>query len=244
MPSGRSSLSGLNDWNHETTSLKAAQYNLITATPMFNKGADLKGLLCFLWPHGPCEGGPGIGDYAAAKHRLCNGRPLSVQDLRDHKHLLQADTSHNLTKNLAGQQMNAETASDLLEHRQKLPQLRVPSDVKQADAFIGEGSGPRKRAHIEDPDPEATPQQVAPPQAEPANQPQQNVPPVQQQPMQAQQPFIFQAAVQPPPAEPVVPAGRPKKKGQKRTGKKSEPIPLVGIIDDTTETFDKPISIR
>lgn len=37
---------------------------------------------------------------------------------------------------------------------------------------------------------------------------------------------------------------RPKRKGQKRVGKKTEATPLAGMIDETSGAFDKPVLVR
>lgn len=39
-------------------------------------------------------------------------------------------------------------------------------------------------------------------------------------------------------------SGKPKKKGQKRIGKKTEPQPLVGMFDESSGAYDKPVSVR
>ena len=88
------------------------------------------------------------------------------------------------------------------------PQLPQSTSV---DAFLGEGSGPYKRAHID----------------ESVQQPQ------QQQPQSGQQPYQFQAA-----------DDRPKRKGQKKVGKRTEPQPLVGLFDDKLGKYDLPVSVR
>ena len=88
----------------------------------------------------------------------------------------------------------------------------------KANTFYGEGSAPNKRPHIEEepsPSTQGTVQQ-------PAGIPQ----------MSAGSPYQFQAV-----------AERTKKKGQKRTGKKTEPQPLVGMMNETG-AYDKPLSIR
>lgn len=79
--------------------------------------------------------------------------------------------------------------------------------IAAANAFYGEGSGPRKGAHIDHLVLE-----------NPANMPK----PLPQ----------FQVGVK---------AG---KKGQKRVGKKTEPQPLVGMINESNRTYDRPISMR
>lgn len=99
-----------------------------------------------------------------------------------------------------------------LEHEYQL-------EAKAAEANYGEGSGPNKRPHVEEPQPPQPPQQ--------AQQAQQ----VPQQ--QSQQPYQFQAA-----------DGRTKRKGQKKTGKRTEPQPLVGMFNDALGKYDSPVSIR
>ncbi|KAL8795800.1 MAG: hypothetical protein Q9182_007483 [Xanthomendoza sp. 2 TL-2023] len=86
--------------------------------------------------------------------------------------------------------------------------------------MYGEGSGPNKRPRGEPEAPPVSP--LTPPQAPnpPASQP------------QPQFPF------------PVTEPTRDKKKGQKRTGKRAEPLPLVGMMNDTQGSFKKPVSIR
>lgn len=39
-------------------------------------------------------------------------------------------------------------------------------------------------------------------------------------------------------------ANRPKRKGQRRVGKKTEATPLAGMIDEISGVFDKPVSVR
>ena len=41
-----------------------------------------------------------------------------------------------------------------------------------------------------------------------------------------------------------IPVNRPKRKGQRRVGKKTEAIPLAGMIDEISGAFDKPVSVR
>ncbi len=54
-----------------------------------------------------------------------------------------------------------------------------------------------------------------------------------EQPRQTQQPAPFQASDE-----------RPKRKGQKRVGKRFEPQPLVGLFNDAAGRYHSPISIR
>lgn len=102
------------------------------------------------------------------------------------------------------------------------------ADIKAADVFYGESSGPNKRPHTKEPPAQSgTP---APPPWSPINKPQQPAP---QQPMPVapdQNYFPFQAGAP------------PKKKGQKRVGKKVEPMPLVVQMNDLG-AFNKAISI-
>ena len=98
-------------------------------------------------------------------------------------------------------------------------------EAKMANTFYGEGSGPSKRPHFEE-EPTQSTQGTVQQQFQ------------QQQPTGLQQvpggiPYQFQAV-----------GDRPKKKGQKRTGKKTEPQSLVGMMDDSTGAYDKPMSIR
>lgn len=104
-----------------------------------------------------------------------------------------------------------------------LPVVSVDA-TEAAEAFLGEGSGPNKRARAEDEEP---PAKQAPSL--------QQKPPVQQQAQPPQQhPYQFQAATE----------ERPKRKGQKRVGRKIEPQPIVGMFNDTLGKYDAPISIR
>lgn len=99
----------------------------------------------------------------------------------------------------------------------------VPAtETKAVEAFYGEGSGPNKRPHVEEiPEPVQNQQPPQPPQ-----QPTQAVP----------GPVPFQTATD------TVPQP-PKKKGQRRVGKRVGPMPLVGQMDDFG-SFNGPISIR
>ncbi|KAL8845914.1 MAG: hypothetical protein Q9221_008958, partial [Calogaya cf. arnoldii] len=84
-----------------------------------------------------------------------------------------------------------------------------------AQAFYSESSGPNKRPFIEQiPQPDQSGQL--------SSQPQPGAP------------FQFQSSDN----------TRDKKKGQKRTGKRAEPTPLVGLLDKRTGNMDSPISIR
>lgn len=42
----------------------------------------------------------------------------------------------------------------------------------------------------------------------------------------------------------AIPQGRKTKKPQKQVSKKSDPQSLVGMFDDASETYEKPISVR
>ena len=98
---------------------------------------------------------------------------------------------------------------------------RAQSDA--AEVFYDETSGPGKRPRVEEiPD---DPVAAGPGQA-PVQQPQQS-----QQTHQPQ--VVFQAA-----------DNRPKVKAKKRVGKKAEPMPLVGLFDELTGSFDAPVSVR
>lgn len=144
------------------------------------------------------------------------------------------------------------------------------ADVKvsqaHSDAFLGEGSAPNKRAHVEEEVPESSQQasrrrqekQPERPQSTPT-EPQQFVPQQQQyQPPMMQshtgmnQGPSFQQQVPPtqaipqPQQQPAAQAAqeeeRPKRKGRKRTGKKVDPQPLVGMFNGTQ--YENPVSVR
>lgn len=74
------------------------------------------------------------------------------------------------------------------------------------ETFLGEGSGPNKRAHVEDA-PE-TPAQAVPTMTQ------------------------FQAGA------------RDRKKPSKKVGKRANPQPLVGMLDEKSGVYDRPVSIR
>ncbi|SLM37975.1 Ribonuclease H-like domain [Lasallia pustulata] len=101
-------------------------------------------------------------------------------------------------------------------------------NVNSTEAFLGEGSGPNKRPHVEEAIPPIVPLASRPP-----------VPPATFQPgTSTNQGFFF-------PGIPVQKENeRPKKKGQKRTGKAATIAPLVGLIDEDTGFVDKPTSVR
>ena len=112
--------------------------------------------------------------------------------------------------------------------------------IPEVEAFLGESSGPNKRAHVED---EPVPNQPQPSQ----------VP--NQMPQAAQLPLPNQVPVQPPVAPPWLPNPsmapsfpfqaeneRIKLKGKKRVGKKSEPQPLVAMFNG--QQYDSPVSVR
>lgn len=80
-------------------------------------------------------------------------------------------------------------------------------EAASANAFYGEGSGARKRQHMDV-------STLENPGVLPFNPPQ------------------FQAGA------------KTGKKGQKKVGKKAEPQPLVGMINESTGAYDKPVSIR
>lgn len=128
-----------------------------------------------------------------------------------------------------------------------------PADAKSAEAFLGEGSGPNKRPHVEEV-PEQPPQtgMNSGPQQEPQPLPEQRFHAGPQQfPAAAQapaplpnQPVYFQAAPQQPSAAPQAGEDRPKQKGKKRVGKKTEPQPMVGLFNESLGKYDQPVSIR
>ncbi len=119
---------------------------------------------------------------------------------------------------------------------------QAPSaETKAAEAMLGEGSGPNKRAHVEeavDPTLQAGPslrQQGK--QPDPRFQQQIPVPqiPVPQQPQ-------YYVPQQPSTGAMEDEEQRPKRKAKKRTGKKVEPQPLVGMFNGTS--YENPVSIR
>ena len=129
-----------------------------------------------------------------------------------------------------------------------------------AEAFYGEGSGPNKRPHIEIEEGPKNQEQAQPQQSQafqPPNQPFVPPPAFEQPPpwqvpqfTQPQQPSMSQGPpffMQPPQAQ--APMGQPnqaqvlKKKGGKRTARKGEPQPLVGLYDKLGK-YESPISIR
>ena len=134
----------------------------------------------------------------------------------------------------------------------------TPADSHAVDTNLGESSGPNKRARVEDenipPIQEANSVPRPQPYRQPAQQqpqvpPQANVnqPPFQAMPAPAQQSFPQpMPASQMPQPSVQIPAvdDRPKRKGQKRVGKKIEPQPLVGMFNDLIGKYDSPVSIR
>ena len=88
-----------------------------------------------------------------------------------------------------------------------------------AEAFIGKGSGPNKRAHIEDVADPVVPPAAFRPTASTARDLPQDIP-VQEE------------------------DECPKRKGQKRAGKVATIAPLVSLINDETGAMDKPTSVR
>ncbi len=105
--------------------------------------------------------------------------------------------------------------------------------AKMANTFYGERLGPNKRPHTEEESTQSTHGIIQQPSQQPSQQQ-----PSQQHPtgfpqMTGNQPLQFQAV-----------GDRPKKKGQRKIGKRIEPQPLVGMLDETTEAYDKPLSIR
>lgn len=122
--------------------------------------------------------------------------------------------------------------------------------------FLGEGSGPNKRAHVED---EAESSQQAS-QSRREKQPEERFPPAPQQSQQLPQNAVPVPQQQPPPQQQgptpqgiPTPAqsyqppatteeGRPKRRGRKRVGKKAEPQPLVGMFNGVQ--YDSPVSVR
>ena len=113
---------------------------------------------------------------------------------------------------------------------------RGSPDVKHVEVMLGEGSGPNKRAH-RDESIESNTQTQQNSGAERTPNPQQ--PPAFQPGSSTGQPFFFQGIPAMPPAEP-----RPKKKGQKRTGKTATITPIVGLMDEETGFLDRPMSVR
>ena len=124
--------------------------------------------------------------------------------------------------------------------------LSQPPEVNLLEANYGEGSGPNKRPHMEE-QPTSRPQ--VQPQQNPGNQmpgplPYQNPVP---QPQQASGP----PQQNPGPSNPAYPTfpfqanteDRTKQKGKKRVGKRSEPQPLVGLMNDQG-SYDSPVSVR
>ena len=95
-------------------------------------------------------------------------------------------------------------------------------EAKMVNAFYDEGSEPNKRSHTE----EQVPQPVQPSQqqfSQSSEFPQ----------MSSELSYQFQAT-----------GKRPKKKSLKRIGKKTESSPLIGMLDEITEAYDKPLFIR
>ncbi|SLM39631.1 Zinc finger, CCHC-type [Lasallia pustulata] len=95
-------------------------------------------------------------------------------------------------------------------------------NVNSTEVLLGEGSGRNKRAHVETP--ALVTQPVVPP-ARPGTA--------------AGQGFAFQGM-----PDPQGGVERPKKKGQKRTGKAATINPLVELINEDTGFVDKPTSVR
>ena len=136
--------------------------------------------------------------------------------------------------------------------------------VEVAEANLGEGSGPNKRAHVEDePLPDqprpATKRQVPEPLLPNNIQLPNQVPQAAQLPLPNQIPQHTQVPLptqtgmnQAPPLMPNPSAAFPfpfqaenertKMKGRKRVGKKSEPQPLVGMFNG--QQYDSPMSVR
>lgn len=113
--------------------------------------------------------------------------------------------------------------------------LETGADSKALMTYYGEGSGPNKRPHVDE---EATTSQASQPTLQ-GSQPNQAQQQTQQQPGQdqgsfAQQPFQFQAM------EP----NRTKRKGQRKTGKKVEAQPLIGMFNEQLGSYDQPVSVR
>lgn len=110
------------------------------------------------------------------------------------------------------------------------------AEVKSAEANYGEGSGPNKRPHVEEERPSEPPRPLSyqipgpqkiqqPPTLNPGLPPSQN-----QGPSQAMFPF-----------QPV--EDRAKQKGKKRVGKRAQPQPLVGLMNNQG-FYDSPASVR
>ena len=140
----------------------------------------------------------------------------------------------------------------------------------KAHSYYGEGSAPGKRPadHLDLPQqgssskaPRQVPLQApnlqqytsnqpyvpAQPQSQSQLQPQPNPQVPNPAPHQAPNQQPFPAPQQFQPGMPFVPAtttGRPKKKGQKRVGKRTELQPLIGMYNDAQGKFDPAVSIR
>ena len=96
-----------------------------------------------------------------------------------------------------------------------------------AEVLIRESSGPNKTAHVEEPS--------TPPVAPPLRPTQPAVPP---------QPTNLPTQSNTFPSNLPAEAERPKKKGQRRTGKAATMAPLVGLLNEENDTINKTTSIR
>ena len=95
-----------------------------------------------------------------------------------------------------------------------VPSIYGRAQSDAAEVFYDETSGPGKRPRVEE-------------IPDTPNRQSQQVP----EPQQPQ--VVFQAS-----------DSRPRNKAKKRVGKKAEPMPLVGLFDENTGSFDAPMSVR
>ena len=126
---------------------------------------------------------------------------------------------------------------------QQGPASKVPRQAPQLapQQTSQQTSNPQQHA------PNPPPWMPSQPQVNPQMPPQAHPQAPSQAPSQAPNQQPFPAPYQPQPGMPFVPAtttGRPRKKGQKRVGKRTELQPLVGMYNDAQEKFDAAISIR
>ena len=123
--------------------------------------------------------------------------------------------------------------------------------------FLEKKSGPNKRAHVEDSlfiqaQPQSQSQSTIPSAAGPQVPIFSVILPSITSQLGGPQIPAQESAFSPPEPAPqagvffqiVFPQERPKKKGQKRIAKKVEMQPIVGFMDDLTDAYDKPVSIR
>ena len=144
--------------------------------------------------------------------------------------------------------------------------------IPKVEAFLGEGSGPNKRAHVEDKADQTIPRPAPyrPPEQPSHPLPTTAPPPKVQQPFQSQaipgnsgQPLPQQQAsglvqnhtvppqlnpgsLSQPPVFPFQanPENSPKQKAKKRVGKRAEPQQLVGLYNESLLKYDSPVSVR